>query len=139
MITDVDRHVTHGMASAGTPAGRRTGMAAAVVLAISMGVVAGIATGSEIGTDGELARLIRFMALVKAGIMLAAAGLVAWRFGFEISDRLAVGYVVAISLMALSPGLIWNMGSLILASALFHSGLLLGLVLAARDGFEERK
>jgi hypothetical protein len=139
MTTKVDRHVTYWTLSTGTPAGRRTILGAAVVLAVCIGSIAGIATGSVTGTDGELARLLRFMAVVKAGMMLAATGLVAWRFGSEMSDRLATGYVLAISLMALSPGLIWNMGSLILASALFHSGLLFGLALAARDGFAARK
>jgi len=65
---------------------------------------------------------------------------VAWRLGSEdLSSRLASGYIAAVGLMALSPGLIWSQSSLTLASAFFHSGLLFGLVLAARDGFTKSR
>jgi hypothetical protein len=110
-----------------------------MLLSASVGVLAGLATGAEAGSDAGLSTLIRFMAVVKAGMVLAAAGLVAWRMGSEMSDRLATGYIAAVCLMAMAPGLIWNMGSLVLASALFHSGLLFGLALAARDGIPFRK
>ena len=86
-----------------------------------------------------LTLLLRFMALMKAAIVLAAAGLVAWRFGSELPSRLAAGYIAAVGLMALSPGLIWSQSSLTLASAFFHSGLLFGLALAARDGFTKSR
>jgi hypothetical protein len=93
------------------------------------------AAGSALPADADLVLLVRFMAVVKAMMALAAAGLVWWRLGSGIGTGLAAGYIAAVTLMATSPGVVWSMTSPILASALFHSGLLFALALAARDGF----
>jgi hypothetical protein len=93
------------------------------------------AAGSALPADADLVLLVRFMAVVKAMMAMAAAGLVWWRLGSGIGTGLAAGYIAAVTLMATSPGVVWSMTSPTLASALFHSGLLFGLALAARDGF----
>lgn len=124
---------------AGSLTVRRTILASVVTLAAITGVIAGHLSAPGANADADLTLLMRFMALMKAAIVLAAAGLVAWRFGFELPSRLAAGYIAAVGLMALSPGLIWSQSSLTLASAFFHSGLLFGLVLAARDGFTKSR
>ncbi len=112
----------------------RLALAIAVAVAAIAGVAVGAATAPAATPDADLTLLIRLLALMKAAIVLAAGGLVAWRVGSEISSNLAAAYIAAVCLMALSPGLIWSQSSLTLASAFFHSGLLFGLVLAARDG-----
>jgi hypothetical protein len=119
----------------GSLTARRTILASVVILAATTGVIAGHLSAPDANADADLTLLLRFMAMMKAAIVLAAAGLVAWRFGSELTSRLAASYIAAVGLMALSPGLIWSQSSLTLASAFFHSGLLFGLVLAARDGF----
>jgi hypothetical protein len=124
---------------AGSLTGRRTILVSVVILAATTGVIAGHLSASNTTADADLTLLLRFMALMKAAIVLAAAGLVAWRFGSELPSRLAAGYIAAVGLMALSPGLIWSQSSLTLASAFFHSGLLFGLVLAARDSFTKSR
>ena len=117
---------------------RRAVLAVALLAATGAGAAIGAATGTGTGSDAAFTELIRFMAIVKAAIVLAAAALVSWRLTSPASPRLAAGYIVCVSLMAPSPGLIWNMSSLLVASALFHSGLLFGLYLAATDGVTRR-
>lgn len=124
---------------AGSLTVRRTILASVVILAATTGAIAGHLSAPDATADADLTLLLRFMALMKAALVLAAAGLVAWRFGSELPSRLAAGYIAAVGLMALSPGLIWSQSSLALASAFFHSGLLFGLVLAARDGFTKSR
>lgn len=124
---------------AGSLTVRRTILASVVILAATTGMIAGHLSATDANHDADLTLLLRFMALMKAAIILAAAGLVAWRFGSELPTRLAAGYIAAVGLMALSPGFIWSQSSLTLASAFFHSGLLFGLVLAARDGYTKSR
>ncbi len=139
MAIDIARQSQTWTASNQSPTVRQTMLAAAVILAAIAGGIAGALSAPEATADPDLTLLLRFMALMKAAIVFAAAGLVAWRFGSELPSRLAAGYVAAVGLMALSPGLIWSQSSLTLASAFFNSGLLFGLVLAARDGFSKSR
>jgi len=122
-----------------TARARRSALAASGVVALMAGILAGAALAPVYTTDPELATLLRFMALIKAGLAAGAGALAAWRFGSEISPRLAMGYTAAVALMALSPGLIWFATGLVLASALFHAGLLLGLAMAAGDGLANQR
>jgi hypothetical protein len=116
----------------------RAALAVSGTLAFIAGILAGAVLGTPDTTDPALETLLGFMALLKAAIATVAAALVAWRFGLAISPRLAAGYTAAVVLMALSPGLIWFQSGLVFASAFFHSGLLLGLALAAGDGLAKR-
>ena len=139
MAIDIARPSQSWPLSAQSLTVRRAILASVVILAATTGVIAGHLSAPDATADADLTLLLRFMALMKAAIVLAAAGLVAWRFGSELPSRLAVGYIAAVGLMALSPGLIWSQSSLTLASAFFHSGLLFGLALAARDGFTKSR
>lgn len=140
MAIGVARQSQSWPSSARTLTVRRTLLASVMILAATTGVIAGaLKSPGTTAADADLTTLLRFMAVMKAAIVLAAAGLVAWRFGSELSSRLAAGYIAAVALMALSPGFIWSQSSLSLASAFFHSGLLFGLALAARDGFSKSR
>ncbi|MCU0955371.1 MAG: hypothetical protein MUC37_12385 [Hyphomicrobium sp.] len=125
---------------ASEPAGAyRVALAASALMALTAGILAGAVLAPAATADPGLATLLRFMALVKGAIIAIAAALAAWRFGFAIPPKLAIGYTAAVALMALSPGLIWFQSSLVVASAAFHSGLLLGLALAAGDGLAKQR
>jgi hypothetical protein len=63
--------------------------------------------------EPELANLLRLMAILKLGLVAAAAWLVAWRLRQPCDPRLALGYSLALALMALAPGLVWFMTGLI--------------------------
>ncbi len=89
-------------------------------------------SGSE-GMEWQLVFLLRFMALVKGAMVLGALGLTQWRLRRPASDRLALGYGVALAAMALAPGLIWSLDAIALGAACFHAGLLVFFVLAWRD------
>lgn len=130
--------------SLSSPASRSAGamrwaLAASTILASIAGILAGLYLAPSAQTDPSLATLIRFMALVKGAIAAGAAFLAAWRFGFAVGPPMATGYMTAVALMALAPGMIWFQSSLMIASAFFHSGLLLGLALAAGDGMAKRR
>lgn len=90
--------------------------------------------------DPELARLIRFMAVVKAAFVVLAAGLAAWRFAWVIATQMAVSYLVGTWMMAAATGLIWQLSAIPLAAVLFHAGGLALLVTAFLDrrGLETR-
>jgi hypothetical protein len=114
-------------------------LAVVVAIALAAGTVAGATYAPTAASDVDFLILVRFMAFVKALIALAAAAAVAWRLGADIARALSAAYIGSVSLMALAPGLIWHEALLPLASAVFHSGLLLGLALAAGDGMARRR
>jgi hypothetical protein len=118
---------------------RRIVLGGAIVIALATGAVIGSTYAPAAATDPDLLVLVRFMAFVKTVIALSAAAIVAWRFGSAIARPLSATYIASVSLMALAPGLIWYEALLPLASGLFHSGLLLGLALAAGDGLFKRR
>ncbi len=115
MFTALPRGERADQPAALTARARRSALAASAVGAFMAGIVAGAALAPVHTTDLELATLLRFMALIKAGLA-AGAGL-----------------------MALSPGLIWFATGLVVASALFHAGLLIGLATAAGDGLANQR
>ena len=112
----------------------------ALIAAVLLAAVAAFAIGHDpaahgaASADAELARLLRFMAVLKAAMALAALWLVDWRLRFAASPRLAMAYIAALALMAAGPGLIWSLTHLIAGAILFHAGLLLLLALGWADG-----
>ena len=112
----------------------------ALFVAVSLAAAAGLAIGHHpaahgaMSPDADLARLLRFMALIKAALAILALGVAHWRLRHAASPRLATAYVGAIALMAAGPGLIWSMTHVIAGAVLFHSGLLLLLALGWADG-----
>jgi len=84
--------------------------------------------------ESELVLLVRMMAMIKLGMVAGAAWLLDWRLQWACGPQLALGYALAVALMASAPGLIWFMTAALVASVLFHAGLLLALLLGWRDG-----
>ena len=111
----------------------------ALIATAILAVAAGLAIGHQPAahgaapTDADLARLLRFMALIKAALAVLAVGLVYWRLRHPASPRLATAYVGALALMAAGPGLIWSMTHIIAGAVLFHAGLLGFLALGWTD------
>jgi hypothetical protein len=111
---------------------RRYLFTAVVLLGLS-GLVIGQITTPAAAIEPELTRLLRFMAVVKLGMVSGATWLVAWRLSWPCPPYLARGYLIALALTAICPGLIWFMSYLPGAIGVFHVGTLLGIVLALRD------
>ena len=108
---------------------------AAVGTAGIAGVLAGRRAGIDTaGIEWQLVFLLRFMAVVKGGMVLGALALTQWRVARTISSALAAAYALALAAMALAPGLIWSPAAIVPGAGAFHAGLLLYLVLAWRDG-----
>ena len=83
--------------------------------------------------DPELARLLRGMALIKAAFMLAAVGVLLWRFGRPMTPTTAGAYLAGTWMVCGASLLIWYLSAIPFAALLFHSGALLLLVAAWRD------
>lgn len=86
------------------------------------------------GVEPELVLLLRGMAVLKAGLALAAVALAFWRFGRPVSLLSAAGYVVGVSTLVAASVLIWFLSFIAGAAIAFHVGALGLLVLAWRDG-----
>jgi len=79
---------------------RPTNVLLIAIFCAFLGVFAALALGSgTAAADPELTLLIRFMAVLKAGMALAGAALAAWRLRFPASSRLAGGYATGVALM----------------------------------------
>jgi hypothetical protein len=85
--------------------------------------------------DAELVPLLRFMAVLKVGMAAGAAALVQWRLQGDAGPGLRWSLLGATALMMAAPGLIWQLNHIVLGALLFHAGLVVFLVAAARDGF----
>jgi hypothetical protein len=126
--------------AAKTPARILASWRGALFLAAAAGALSGLlfttpdqAASAQAAAGPELAMLLRFMAVVKAGMALATLALTAWRFGFSISPAQALGYLGAGTLMAAAPLPIWQLAHVAAGAALFHLGLLLLLVALFAD------
>ncbi len=80
-----------------------------------------------------LTRLLRFMAVVKAGIALAACAAMLWRLGAAITLPWFTAYAVSAAAMAAGPGLIWGMVHVGLGAMLLHGGLIGTILLFWQD------
>lgn len=89
--------------------------------------------------DPELAALLRFMAVVKAGMALGAAALLAWRLGWPVRPATGLGYIAGVSGMAAGAGLIWQLGHIGAGALLVHGGLvaLASLAWLDRAGWDQ--
>ena len=126
--------------AATTPAARaplgHLGLSLCLLGCCAVAVLLGLAAGSPAAAqraDPELARLLRGMALLKAGLVAGGVALLGWRLRFPIPRGLLCGYLCAISACAGASALIWQLSRFGVAAALFHGGLLALLVLAWRD------
>ncbi len=115
-----------------SPAARR-----AILL---IGCFASVAAAAWLGepaamvrADPELAYLLRGMAAIKAAIVLAAVGVLLWRLGRPLPQRIAAAYAVGAWLIAGSSMLIWQLSLIPLAAVAFHVGEFTLLFAAWRD------
>ncbi len=118
--------------------------------AVALALAAG-AAGGLLATDGDtaahaianagadLTRLLRAMAIIKAGMGLAVAAGVLWRLKTPASAPWLAAYVAASAAMAAGPGLIWDMSHLKLGALLLHAGLITGMILLWRDPAVSRR
>ncbi|OYT98438.1 MAG: hypothetical protein CFE40_10815 [Burkholderiales bacterium PBB1] len=80
-----------------------------------------------------LGRLLRAMAVIKAGVVLAAISLLWWRFKRPVAAHLAAACLISTWLAAGASMLIWQLTAIPLAALTFHAGGLAFLVAAWRD------
>lgn len=104
------------------------GCAATVALAAGMGHPA-----PALDSDVDLGRLLRGMAAIKAGIVLAAIVLMWWRFKHPVPAPLAACGLIAAWLAAGASVLIWQLTAIPIAVATFHTSGLAFLVAAWLD------
>lgn len=83
--------------------------------------------------DAELGFLLRGMAAIKATIVLAACAVLWWRFGHNLSQRIAAAYLAGTCLVAGATALIWQLSFVPLAAVFFHAGALTLLLAAWTD------
>jgi hypothetical protein len=122
----------HAQASALSPTMLRTlllsGCALAAAIALGYGV-----PEAAIRVDRELAYLLRGMALIKAGLVVAAVGVLWWRLAHAIDRGAAAGYLAGAFLMSAASGLIWQLTLIGLGAVAFHVGGFMVLLVAYFD------
>lgn len=97
------------------------------------GAALGLMLGGGAAADPELAMLLRFMAVIKAGMAVGIAALVAWRMREPMRFMPASAYVAAVFSMATGAGLIWQLGHVGAGAVLVHGGLAAFAVAAWMD------
>ena len=109
-------------------------------LLLLLGCVASVGLAAWVGepaaylrADPELAFLLRGMAAIKAAIVVAAAGVLFWRFGYPVSQGFAAAYLVGTWLIAGATMLVWRLSFIELAAPIFHAGAFALLIVAWRD------
>jgi hypothetical protein len=108
------------------------GCAGAVALAAAIATALGGPQGA-LAADPELAFLLRGMAVIKAGIALAAAAVLWWRFGHAIGRGHAAAYLVGMGLVAGATVLISALTAIAAAALVFHVGAFTLLIAAWGD------
>ena len=73
------------------------------------------------------------MAVVKAGMAIGIAALIAWRMREPVRFAPASAYVATVSSMAAGAGLIWQLGHVAAGAVLVHGGLAAFAVVAWVD------
>ena len=105
---------------------------AALVGAVAVAGMVGFLLGGS-GAGSDLLVLMRFMAGVKGAMALGAVALLWWRMAAPVERGTAAAYVVAASVMAAGPGLIWDMQHVALGATAVHGGLSALMVVAWVD------
>jgi hypothetical protein len=73
------------------------------------------------------------MALIKAGMVCAALGVLVWRFGRPLAPRAALAFLVGSWLIAGATAMIWQLSHIGAAAVAFHAGEIGMLVVAWRE------
>ncbi len=104
-----------------------------VVTLAGLGAGAVLAVGAPPAQDAALTLLLRFMAVVKGGMVLGAVAAAVWRIRVPASASVVLAYAVATAVMAAGLWPIWT-GTRVAAGALLvHGGLAAFMVMAWRD------
>jgi hypothetical protein len=123
-----------------SPVAARGLLALVVVIAIlAAAALAGSSPHAVGAGDPALTRLLRAMAVIKAGVAAGVIAGVFWRLGVAIRPLSLAAYAVVSAAMASGPILIWGMTHLVLGAILLHAGLLASLVLLWRDPVTTRR
>lgn len=112
-----------------------------LLLGTALALVAAAALGDPrpmIAADPDLARLLRGMALIKGVLVLAALGILLWRFGRPLESAHLMAYLFGAWLTSAATVLIWQLSHIVPAAIVFHAGELLLLLTAWRDGHRPR-
>jgi hypothetical protein len=133
----------HPGAGEGAPAAAISGASAWRLLLISAcGIAAAgvLASGADNGAaaDPDLSALLRGMAIIKAAIVAAGAGIVWWRLGASISSTFALAYIGCVTAASAGAAMVWTMSHMGVATLLFHGALIAFLVIGLRDGFTKK-
>ncbi|MBX9930978.1 MAG: hypothetical protein K2Y56_05495 [Methylobacterium sp.] len=119
------------------PQGLEASTAARSLLAIGVIAGAGVAAvlpAASVGEiDPDLVRLIRFMAALKGGLLIAALWAGAWRLGRSAPIWRTTVYVCAPALMAFGTLALWRVQVPGLAAAALHLGLVAFLATSLTD------
>ncbi|MBC8059002.1 MAG: hypothetical protein H7Y61_20735 [Rhizobiales bacterium] len=115
-----------------SPAALRTLLLAGCIASVAAAAWVGEPAAS-VRADPELAFLLRGMAGIKAAIVLAAVGVLFWRFGHAVSKRSAGAYLVGAWLLAGATALVWQLSFVPFAALAFHAGEFTLLFVAWRD------
>ena len=119
-----------------TPAILRAGLLTLVFAAAIAGFLftGTQATDLAVARDGaDLTRILRFMAVIKAVIVIAGVAAVTWRLGLTISLPRFIAYAATCAVMAFGPSLIWSMAHVGIGALLLHGGLFATIILLWRD------
>jgi hypothetical protein len=114
-------------------------------LLLIVGCLATVALAAWIGqpeaqssSDPDLLRLLRGMAMIKGVLVIAAVGVLLWRFGHPLSLQQAGAYLVGAWLAAGASMMIWQLTLIPLAALVFHVGEITMLVTAWLDHKSDR-
>jgi hypothetical protein len=88
---------------------------------------------AHLRADPDLCRLLRGMAVIKAGLALTALAVLSWRFARPIPPATAFAYVVGAWLMAAASMIVWRLSFIGIGALVFHTGELTLLVVAWRE------
>ncbi|MDP3293549.1 MAG: hypothetical protein Q8M37_02275 [Nevskia sp.] len=104
------------------------GCAATAAMAVWLGTPT-----PAVAADPELSQILRDMAAIKAAVVLVTVVALNWRFGRELSPRLASLYLLGAWLLAGASMMIWQLAQIPTAAFAFHLGAFVLLATAWRD------
>ncbi len=106
----------------------------ALLAALALGAVLGaLPAAGPSGADPDLARLMKAMAVLKAGMAAGLVALIGWRFTLPAGAARVAPYLAAAGAMAAGVVLMWRMAALGPAAIALHAGLFGAIFLLLRD------
>lgn len=133
MASSQPRQAERHVPAIASTAGRRAVVVAVVLVATALAAALARPQPALLA-DPELARLLRWMALLKAGIAAAAFALVWWRAGRAILPARLLAYALGTAILAAAAVMVWQLAVVAATSVVFHATLLALAVLALGDG-----